>query len=152
MSKNNCLIILLTVIELILFAQSEEENVPKVTIIGNDSYVKCDQKTNSEGLKIRVEGRDKLCKVECITRLNEPGVCQLHQLNPCKTLRPNSVLEECKSKNNQNSDIKSICCPIKLQSNQTNQTNHTKPINDTNHTNGTNTGITAEKFGINSMN
>ncbi|CAG2106276.1 unnamed protein product [Medioppia subpectinata] len=81
-----------------------------------DEYVVCDQKRI--GNRLVTTTREHLCKVECYTAQNRPGLCQVWALNPCKTMHitdidgPNVV--KCKL-NQKGVKFESICCPFKRE-------------------------------------
>jgi hypothetical protein len=158
-NKSNYLTIFLLIhsIQLILTIESITSDGSNNTT--QEEYVVCDQKKipgiGGTGRKRLGTNRESLCKVECHTKLNNPGFCQVHALYPCKTLDIKNITSDsivkCKRNNQKNERFASICCPFKPET----QTEDNSVINSVNNTivinNSTTTPITnsVNKFGIN---
>ncbi|XP_054169324.1 clotting factor G beta subunit-like [Oppia nitens] len=113
-----------------------------------DEYVVCDHKLINGSIVASGNGsdvdssRENLCKVECYTKLKNPGFCQIHALNPCKTMNIMDIESESVVKCRQNKDTKevkflSICCPFKDETNQISLSTETTNITTTTTTSTT---------------
>src|SRR5882757_7642067 len=131
MSKYYSILLLVNSVQIIFSSHTNDLISGKgISKLSKDEFFPCDLKTakasngsiivtnstigadnqNSTGIT-----KESLCKVECYTKQNNPGLCQLHVLNPCKTLNNMNDVVFCESNPGEDIKFETICCPFKRE-------------------------------------